>query len=95
MTTSACFIARYINNEAFVYELIEMENRQRDEEEQQQRDWQGREEEQGIQKKITNDKDFNDTKNKEIGKTIASDKYPNTIDGFWFSLAPNLTYTHV
>jgi hypothetical protein len=26
--------------------------------------------------------------NAEIGKTIISDKYPNTIDSFWFALAP-------
>src|SRR5918912_3330363 len=24
----------------------------------------------------------------EIGKTMISDKHPNTIDGFWFALAP-------
>src|SRR5438093_587732 len=33
----------------------------------------------------------NNAKNKEIGKTIASDKYSNTIDGFWFSLVPDMT----
>jgi hypothetical protein len=28
------------------------------------------------------------TNNSEIGKTIISDKHPNTIDSFWFALAP-------
>ena len=33
---------------------------------------------------------FNKDKNIEIGKTIVSDKYPNTIDGFWFALDPDI-----
>jgi len=60
------------------------------------------EEEQVIQNRRIGDKDqFKQTayskegdnidKNKEIGKTIASDKYSNTIDGFWFSLVPDMT----
>src|SRR5919112_254908 len=28
--------------------------------------------------------------NQEIGKTIASEKFLNTMDGFWFSLNPNV-----
>jgi hypothetical protein len=27
---------------------------------------------------------------REIGKTIASDKFPNTIDDFWFMINPNI-----
>src|SRR6187200_1363507 len=40
------------------------------------------------------DDDLNDDNNTyhynntEIGKTIISDKHPNTIDSFWFALAP-------
>ena len=33
---------------------------------------------------------FNEDKNIEIGKTIVSDKYPNTIDGFWLALASDI-----
>lgn len=28
--------------------------------------------------------------NQEIGKTIASEKFLNTMDGFWFALNPNV-----
>ena len=28
--------------------------------------------------------------NQEIGKTIASEKFLNTMDGFWFALKPNV-----
>jgi hypothetical protein len=75
-----------------------MENSQADKERQQEL----KEEEQVLQNRGNGFKDqFKQTanlkegdnidKNKEIGKTIASDKYSNTIDGFWFSLVPNMT----
>lgn len=79
-----------------------MENSQANKERQQQRQ-QELNEEQVIQNRRNGDKDqFKQTanskeegdnidKNKEIGKTIASDKYSNTIDGFWFSLVPDMT----
>jgi len=82
-----------------------MENSQANKERQQQRQHELKEEEeeeQVIQNRRIGDKDqFKQTayskegdnidKNKEIGKTIASDKYSNTIDGFWFSLVPDMT----
>jgi uncharacterized protein len=82
--------------------LTEMKNIQADKEKQQQRQQECKEEEQALQNKRIGDKDQfkqianlnegdNNAKNREIGKTIASDKYSNTIDGFWFSLVPHMT----
>ena len=81
-----------------------MENSKADKEKQQQRQQECKEGEgeQVLQNKRIGDKDQfkqtanlnegdNNAKNKEIGKTIASDKYSNTIDGFWFSLVPDMT----
>ncbi len=29
-------------------------------------------------------------KDKDIGKTLASDRFPNTMDSFWFSIHPGI-----
>ena len=29
-------------------------------------------------------------KDKDIGKTLASDRFPNTMDSFWFSIHPGV-----
>ena len=36
------------------------------------------------------DDSYHYTNNTEIGKTIVSDKYPNTIDSFWFAIKPDI-----
>ena len=36
------------------------------------------------------DDSYHYTNDTEIGKTIVSDKYPNTIDSFWFAIKPDI-----
>src|ERR687887_1663320 len=70
-----------------------MGNNKQEEEEQQQGNHNNKDNDNNI-KRINNlknddlDGDIYYYNNTEIGKTIISDKHPNTIDSFWFALAP-------